>query len=279
MKKNGRKMLDVKLGMLGTAEDVVEAMRMLEDEEQREVLMRFFKTGVGQYGEGDRFLGVRVPETRAVVKVARELPMGEIGKLLKSPWHEVRLCGFLVLVHQFEKAAKALGGRDEAARGVAMERCDDIAKFYVRNAKRANNWDLVDMSCYKILGRWLLVQTKVKHEDKMAVLDRLAVSDNLWERRISMVSAMATSMVGDPEVALKYAEMHLRLFAEKPEWSHDLMHKAVGWMLREVGKRCDVEALREFLSVHAGTMPRTALRYAIELMNEDERRRWMSVGR
>ncbi|MCH5174798.1 MAG: DNA alkylation repair protein [Prevotellaceae bacterium] len=253
-------------------------MEVLENEGRRKLLMGFFKTGAGQYGEGDKFLGLVVPETRAVVKAARELPMEEVQSLLKSPWHEVRLCGLLVLVSQFEKAMKELGMRGETVRSEAMKRCDAIADFYVKNAKRANNWDLVDMSCYKILGRWLLVQTGVKHEEKVKVLDRLAMSDNLWERRISMVSTMATTMAGDPSYALKYAELHLRMFAQKPEWSHDLMHKAVGWMLREVGKRCDMEVLRDFLSEHAHMMPRTSLRYAIEKMNEDERRRWMSVG-
>ena len=257
------------------ADDVVAAMQVLENEEQRRVLMTFFKTGVGQYGEGDEFLGLRVPETRAVAKMARNLPVEEIGKLLESPWHEVRLCGFLVLVFQFERATKELGRRDEEVRFSAMERCDAIAMFYVQNAQRANNWDLVDMSCYKILGRWLLVNTRVGYEDKMAVLNRLAMSNNLWERRISMVSAMATTMAGDPSVALTFAELHLRMFVQKPEWSHDLMHKAVGWMLREVGKRCGMDVLRDFLAKHAGTMPRTALRYAIERMNEDERRLWI----
>lgn len=281
-----------KSAMLHTAEDVVAAMQMLENEEQREVLMRFFKTGVGQYGEGDLFLGLRVPETRAVVKVARDLPMAEIVALLKSPWHEVRLCGFLVMVSQFERAAKDVescvkglcGNGERRIEGMercndAMLRCDAIADCYVKNAKCANNWDLVDMSCYKILGRWLLVHTNVRYDDKVAVLDRLAMSDNLWERRISMVSAMAATMAGDPSVALKYAELHLRMFVQKPEWSHDLMHKAVGWMLREVGKRCSMDVLRHFLSDYACTMPRTALRYAIEQMNEDERRQWMMAGR
>lgn len=276
------------LNPLCTAEDVVSAMQMLENEEQRRVLMGFFKTGKGQYGEGDKFLGLRVPETRTIVKAAKDLPMGEIGKLLESPWHEVRLCGFLVLVSQFERAVKEVEknaksfvhkckGNDNYL--VAMERCDAIVDFYVRNAKRANNWDLVDMSCYKILGRWLLVGTRVRYEDKMAVLDRLAESDNLWERRISMVSTMATTMAGDPSVALRYAKFHLRMFEQKSEWSHDLMHKAVGWMLREVGKRCDMDVLREFLLEYACMMPRTALRYTIEQMNEDERRRWMMQGR
>lgn len=263
--------------MLRTAEEVIEAMQMLENNEQRRVLMGFFKTGIGQYGEGDEFLGLRVPETRAVVKVAKELPMEEIGKLLQSPWHEVRLCGFLVLVSQFEKAKKELGKHDEAASEKAMAKCDAIAEFYVKNAKRANNWDLVDLSCYKILGQWLLVHTGVEHTQKVAVLDRMAMSDNLWERRISMVSTMATTMAGDPSYALKYAEQHLRMFIQKPEWSHDLMHKAVGWMLREVGKRCDMDVLRDFLTQHASTMPRTALRYAIEQMNDDERKRWMNA--
>lgn len=284
--RGGRRGGNVNAGMLCTADEVVEAMRVLENEEQRMVLMRFFKTGVGEYGEGDEFLGVRVPETRSIVKAAKALPMEEIGKLLLSPWHEVRLCGFLVLVSQFERAlkvlakgAKVMSGGERETMEDAMGRCDAIAEFYVQNAKCANNWDLVDMSCYKIVGRWLLVPTTVGHEEKVAVLDRLAMSDNLWERRISMVSTLAATMAGNPSYALKYAGLHLRMFVQMPEWSHDLMHKAVGWMLREVGKRCDMDVLREFLEEHACMMPRTALRYAIELMNEDERWRWMRVGR
>lgn len=263
--------------MFSTAKEVTEAMQMLENEEQRRVLMGFFKTGVGQYGEGDSFLGLRVPETRAVAKMARELPMEEIALLLGSPWHEVRLCGFLVLVGQYEKAMKGLVKGDEEVRRVAMERCDAIAEFYLKNAKRANNWDLVDLSCYKILGRWLIARTVVERDDKVAALDGLAMSDCLWERRISMVSTMAATMDGDPSYALRYAERHLRMFVQKPEWSHDLMHKAVGWMLREVGKRCGMDVLRDFLAEHAHMMPRTALRYAIEQMGDDERKRWLAV--
>ena len=273
-----RKRKCVHSAMYSTADEVVAAMQMLENEEQKTVLMRFFKTGAGQYGDGDMFLGLRVPETRAVAKVARDLPMEEIGKLLESPWHEVRLCGFLVLVSQFERAMKGLGKRDEDVRRRAMERCDAIAKFYLQNAKHANNWDLVDLSCYKILGWWLVVITSIGHEDKVAALDRLAMSDNLWERRISMVSTMAPTMDGDPSYALRFAELHLRMFVHKPEWSHDLMHKAVGWMLREVGKRCDMDVLREFLSEYACMMPRTALRYAIEQMDDGERKRWLMHG-
>lgn len=264
--------------MFSTAKEVTEAMQVLENEEQRRVLMGFFKTGVGQYGEGDVFLGLRVPETRAVAKMAGGLPMGEVGKLLASPWHEVRLCGFLVLVGQFERAMKGLGRAGEGVKRVAMGQCDAIAEFYLQNAKRANNWDLVDLSCYKILGRWLIAETGVGHEDKVAAFDRLAASDNLWERRISMVATMAATMGGDPSYALRYAEWHLKMFVQRPEWSHDLMHKAVGWMLREVGKRCGMCVLRDFLAEHACVMPRTALRYAIEQMDEDERRRWMGHG-
>lgn len=288
--KDGLRKNATKADLLCTAEEVVAAMRMLENEEQRRLLMGFFKTGAGQYGEGDLFLGLRVPETRAIVKVAKDLPMEEIGKLLKSPWHEVRLCGFLVLVGQFERVVKDLVKRMKALNSSGkdkgeveeksfelMKRCDAIAEFYLQYGKCANNWDLVDLSCYKILGRWLLVPTKVTLERKVAMLDRLAVSNNLWERRISMVSTMATTMAGDPSYALKYAKLHLRMFVQHPEWSHDLMHKAVGWMLREVGKRCGMDMLRDFLAAYAHVMPRTALRYSIELMNEDERRRWMMM--
>lgn len=231
-------------------------MQMLENPEQRKVLVGFFKTGKGQYGEGDEFLGLKVPETRAFVREYRTLPLPEVQLLLESQWHEVRLCGFLILVEQYNR------------RGVSAEEKDRILKLYLANARRANNWDLVDLSCYKILGRWL-VESDATLEEKLRLMDRLANSDNLWEQRISMVSTMATLKVHDPSYAIRYAKHHLR-------HPHDLMHKAVGWLLREMGKRCGMDELRAFLTEHATLMPRTALRYAIERMEGEEREYWMN---
>lgn len=228
---------------------------MLENPEQRKVLMGFFKTGKGQYGEGDEFLGLKVPETRAFVKEYHDLPLPEVQKLIDSKWHEVRLCGFLILVEQYNK------------RKATKEDKEAILNMYLSNTREANNWDLVDLSCYKILGQWLVESDATKAE-KLQLMDRLANSDNLWEQRISMVSTMATLKAKDTSYTIRYASHHLH-------HKHDLMHKAVGWLLREMGKRCGMDELRDFLEENASTMPRTALRYAIERMDKDEREYWM----
>lgn len=241
--------------MSKTAKEVISAMQMLENPEQRKVLMGFFKTGKGQYGEGDKFLGLKVPETRAFVKEYRDLPLSEVQKLLESKWHEVRLCGFLILVDQYN------------SRKATEEDKEAILKLYLENTKHANNWDLVDLSCYKIIGKWL-VESEATKAEKLHLMDNLANSDNLWEQRISIVSTMATLKAKDTSYTLRYARHHLN-------HKHDLMHKAVGWLLREMGKRCGMDELRQFLSVYASTMPRTALRYAIERMDKEEREYWM----
>ena len=238
-------------------------METLQDEKQRQVLMRFFKTGPGEYGEGDKFLGLKVPQTREVVKLAAgDTPLEEVPQLLMSPWHEVRLCGLLLLVEKFSRLAKKRLENDEAA----INGRDEIVTMYLKYADRANNWDLVDLSAPKILGLWLLLPTHLS--DKQEIMDRLATSPNLWRQRMSMVSTWKTTQQGDPSWCLRYAEMHLH-------HPHDLMHKAVGWMLREVGKRCSMDLLEQFLERYAHEMPRTALRYAIEQMSDEERKYWM----
>ena len=247
-----------------TAKEIIGYMESLHNEKQRQVLMGFFKTGPGEYGEGDEFLGLKVPQTREVVKlVGHYLPIEEIPELLMSRWHEVRLCGWLILVARFEKLAKKRLENNEAA----IQQRDEIVSMYLQHAERANNWDLVDLSAPKILGNWLLLPTRLG--DKRKIMDGLAASDCLWRQRMSMVSTWKTTQQGDPSWCLRYAEWHLH-------HSHDLMHKAVGWMLREVGKRCCMDLLRQFLERHAHEMPRTALRYAIEQMSDDERKYWMS---
>ena len=239
-------------------------MESLQNEKQRQVLMRFFKTGPGEYGEGDEFLGLKVPQTRQIVKLtAGDTPLSEVPELLMSRWHEVRLCGLLIMVDKFSKLATKRLENDEQA----INRRDEIVKMYLQYAERANNWDLVDLSAPKILGLWLLLPTRLG--DKLAILDELAASPNLWRQRMSMVSTWKTTQQGDPSWCMRYAEWHLH-------HPHDLMHKAVGWMLREVGKRDGMDLLQDFLERHAHEMPRTALRYAIEKMSPDERQYWMS---
>jgi len=288
-----------------TAKEIIAYMESLQNEEQRRVLMGFFKTGPGEYGEGDEFLGLKVPQTREVVKVALNMDHGplsisEVPELLMNRWHEVRLCGLLILVAKFERlATKRLENDERAIRGR-----DEILMMYLKYAERANNWDLVDLSVPKILGHWLMLPTQLGNNHyskelrnqgilpkfllgqashgaerpdslddkllKISILDSLAQSDNLWKQRMSIVCTWKTSQMGDPSWCLRYAEIHLH-------HPHDLMHKAVGWMLREMGKRCSMELLRDFLRQHAHEMPRTMLRYAIEKMSEKERQYWMKL--
>lgn len=247
-----------------TSKEIITYMESLRNEEQRLNLMRFFKTGKGDYGEGDEFLGLKVPQTRLIVKHSTELPIEEIPELLTNRFHEVRLCGFLLLVHKFEKlSGKRLENNDNAI----IQR-DGIVRLYMEYADYANNWDLVDMSAPKIMGRWLMLPSNIS--DKQKMVDDLAMSGKLWRERISMVCTWMTTHMGDPSWCLRYAEIHLN-------HSHDLMHKAVGWMLREMGKMVSMDLLREFLRQHIHDMPRTTLRYAIEKMPEEERKHWMNL--
>ena len=246
-----------------TAKEIISYMESLHNEKQRQVLMRFFKTGPGEYGAGDEFLGLKVPQTREIVKLAApDTPLDEVPELLMSRWHEVRLCGLLLLVDKFSRLSKKRLENDAQAIGQR----DEIVKMYLQYAERANNWDLVDLSAPKILGYWLLLPSNLG--DKRSIMDELASSQCLWKQRMSMVCTWKTTQAGDPSWCLRYAEMHLH-------HPHDLMHKAVGWMLREMGKRCSMDLLRQFLERHAQEMPHTALRYAIEQMSPDERRHWM----
>ena len=268
-------------GMMG-AREIIAYMESLQNEEQRRILMGFFKTGPGEYGEGDEFLGLKVPQTREVVRMAgANYALSEVPELLMNRWHEVRLCGLLILVAKFEK----LTAKRQESDAEAISRRDEIVTMYLQYAGQANNWDLVDLSVPKILGHWLMLPTMLgpdgrvgQHKDyKLKVLDDLACpgsshvgGTDLWKQRMSMVCTWKTSQMGDPSWCLRYAEIHLH-------HPHDLMHKAVGWMLREMGKRCSMELLREFLRQHAHEMPRTMLRYAIEKMTETERKEWMSI--
>jgi 3-methyladenine DNA glycosylase AlkD len=213
-------------------------------------LQRFFKTGPGDYAEGDLFIGVVVPQTRKVAARYKDLPLNEIAKLANSDIHEIRLCGLIILTNQFKRS------RD-------VNDKKRLFNFYIKELKAGNinNWDLVDVTA-PTLGEYLL-----ELEDPMAVLSKLAKSKSLWERRTSVVFTFAFLRAGELEPTYEMAERHL---GDK----HDLMHKAVGWLLREMGKR-DPGLLRAFLKEHCAEMPRTALRYSIEKFSESERRKWL----
>ncbi|MEK7631082.1 MAG: DNA alkylation repair protein [Patescibacteria group bacterium] len=208
----------------------------------------FFKTGEGHYGHGDIFYGVTVPEQRRVAKEFKDLPPAEIVKLLANPVHECRLMALLILVGQYQRADEKTKMR--------------IAKFYVSRAKQINNWDLVDASASYILGTELA-------DKKRTMLYKLARSKNLWERRIAIVSTHAFIRRDDFADTFKIAQI---LISD----GHDLIHKATGWMLREVGKR-DQRQLEQFLQKHAFVMPRTMLRYAIEKFSEKKRKVYLSM--
>jgi 3-methyladenine DNA glycosylase AlkD len=213
-------------------------------------LARFYKTGPGEYAEGDLFLGGTVPQTRSVAKKYQNLELKDVERLFNSPFHEARLCAAIILNHQFAKAK------------TSQER-KKLFDFYMKQvrAERVNNWDLVDVS-----APWMGVYlTEVK--DPMPLLLKLSKSKSLWQRRVSMILTFALIRSGDLEPTIIIAKALL-----KDE--QDLIHKAVGWMLREAGKR-DVMLLRRFLSEHAHEMPRTMLRYAIEKLPERERKQWL----
>ncbi|MDR0368781.1 MAG: DNA alkylation repair protein [Bacteroidales bacterium] len=226
-----------------TEKNLVECFELLADEQQALFLQHFFKTGKGQYGEGDVFWGIRVPETRKVAKAFKELPFDEIKKVLQNPVHEIRLCGLLILTEQFKKSNE--------------EKRKKIVEFYLSNTQHINNWDLVDVSSYSILGVYLLDKPR-------DLLYRLAASENMWEQRIAIVSTWIFIRNDDFADTLAIAESLLC-------HSHDLIHKAVGWMLREVYNR-DKDIIFDFIKTHYRQMPRTTLRYAIEKMPETQRK-------
>jgi 3-methyladenine DNA glycosylase AlkD len=210
--------------------------------------LRFFKTGPGQYGEGDAFLGLSVPQIRASLPQTDSLSETDVLSLLHSKWHEERLLALLIWVRRFQRARK-----DEATQS-------HIVQLYLANTRWINNWDLVDTSAPYILGTWLLTRDR-------SILQQLAASSSLWEQRISVLATQAFIRAGD------FTDT-LQLCAHFLSHKHDLMHKACGWMLREVGKR-DAAALRSFLDQHAARMARTMLRYAIEKLPEAERRHYL----
>ena len=225
-------------------------LKSMADPYKAAILQRFFKTGPGQYGEGDIFIGVMVPQSRQIAKKFSQLPLGEVRTLLYSHIHEERLVALLILVRRYSSVSSG------------MEEKEKIAKFYLDHIKQVNNWDLVDLSAPNILGAHLVDSSR----DRRRLLYRLAGSDNVWERRIAIVATHHFIRNGDFSDTLKIAEILL-------QDRHDLMHKAAGWMLREVGKK-DAAAEEAFLEKHFSVMPRTMLRYAIERLPEDKRRRY-----
>ncbi len=233
-----------------------EQMIARADPSQVEGLSRFFKTGPGQYGEGDRFLGIKVPVTREVVKECwRETGPDDLEECIGSEYHEVRLAALLTLVEIFRHAGK------KAYSGLEMTK-EDCVRFYLSHTDRINNWDLVDLSCYPLLGEWLL------DKDRTLLYDLARSGQTIWEQRIGIVSTMAFIRHGQLEDTFAIADILLH-------HPHDLIHKAVGWLLREAGKR-DKAALDAFLQPRYRTMPRTMLRYAIEKYPEPERLSYLS---
>ena len=218
-------------------------LEKLADPEHAMKLQGFFMTGKGQYGEGDVFIGVRVPDQRRIAKKFRKIPLKDVLELLRSQIHEHRLTALFILTEQFNK------GDEETRQRIVDE--------YLNHTDYVNNWDLVDSSAHKILGVWLLDKPR-------KILYDLAKSESLWERRISIISTFTFIRNGDLEDAVALAEVLI-------DDEHDLIHKASGWMLREVGKK-DQTALEKFLIEHYEKMPRTTLRYAIERLPEERRR-------
>ncbi len=230
------------------ATNLIKELKAKASKKKAILLSGFFKTGKGHYGEGDKFLGITVPEQRIIAKKYIDISFEDLSNLVSSEWHEVRLTAFIILTLKFKKIK------------INSER-KDIFDFYLKNVKYVNNWDLVDLTCHVIIGKFLLDKPR-------DLLYKLVCSHNLWEKRIAIVSCFAFIREKDFKDAIKISEI---LLLDK----HDLIHKAVGWMLREIGKK-DVDVLRSFLSKHYHEMPRTMLRYSIERLPEIERKKWLA---
>jgi 3-methyladenine DNA glycosylase AlkD len=227
-------------------DEIAKRLKKLGSKQQAAISRKFFKTGPGEYGEGDIFIGVRVPVLRKLIKDYVDLPVEDINTLLRSPIHEERLLALLLMVRQ------AAGGNDALKKS--------IYKLYLENTRFVNNWDLVDTSAEHIVGAYL-------SDKNRSVLYRLAESGDLWERRIAIMSTFHFVKRHDFPDTLKISKM---LLFDR----HDLIHKAVGWMLREIGKR-DLKTEENFLKAHYNKMPRTMLRYAIEKFPESKRQRYL----
>ena len=221
---------------------IIDELQLLSTDEKRNILPRFFKTGKGEYGDGDKFLGVSVPDVRKVAKNHKNATINELTEMMQSEWHEVRLCSLLIMVDQFKKI-------DDEGR-------KRIVDFYLSVTNRINNWDLVDLSCPAIIGEYLLNRS---HD----LLYRLAESSLLWENRIAIVSTI---------IFIRHGQLDdtFNLSTKMMNHPHDLMHKAIGWMLREAGKR-DESRLYNYVKTYRLEMPRTMLRYAIEKFDRNVR--------
>ncbi|MEZ9526480.1 DNA alkylation repair protein [Enterovibrio norvegicus] len=233
---------------MNNANTIIEAIKALGDEKLAQNAQRFFKSGPGEYGEGDRFIGVRVPTLRTCAKAHINASLETIRTLLESEWHEIRLLAVILLSEQFKKAK----GEDRTT----------IYNFYLTQTHRINNWDLVDSSAHHIVGGYLADKDR-------AVLYSLSDSESIWERRIAMMATFTFIRLNQFEDTYALAEKYL---TDK----EDLIHKVSGWMLRDVGKR-DVEGLRAFLTTHIAVIPRTMLRYAIEKLDSEERKHFLSL--
>lgn len=229
------------------ATDVQKALAAIATPERAKASAWFFKTGPGQYGEGDKFIGVTLPDQRKVAREFKTLPLNELDLLIQSPIHEHRMTGLIILVGQFKKA-------DEAGR-------KQIYDFYLAHTDRVNNWDLVDSSASQIVGGYL-------HNMDRKILLQLAKSDSLWERRIAIIAT--AHFIGQSE-----SEWTFRIADLLMEDRHDLIHKACGWMLREVGKKCGRDVLKGYLKTRYKAMPRTMLRYAIEHFDPKTRQMYL----
>lgn len=235
---------------------VINEIRAMANEALAQHLMRFFKTGKGKYGEGDKFLGIRIPQIRSIVKEYRkDISLSDIDALLDSQYHEIRLAGFMLLIEIYNRAKKQ---NDEAKQR-------NVVNYYLSKIDKGNSWDLVDLPAPKILGDWI-----ARHPEDYPILDQLAAMDGkLWHQRVAMVANWMIIRSGEYSHTFRIAEklLHHR---------HDLIHKAVGWMLREVGKHGGRSELIQFLDEHATEMPRTMLRYSIEHFSPEDRKHYMT---
>jgi 3-methyladenine DNA glycosylase AlkD len=230
-------------------EKIKKELRERSTPERARVSQSFFKTGAGQYGERDVFIGVTMPDQRKIAKKYVDLPLDDIRKLLHSKEHEFRMTALLIVTYRYLKASES--------------EQKQFYEFYISNTKWINNWDLVDVTAPRIVGVYL------QDKDKSSLFS-LAQSESLWERRIAILATLAFMKQGEYETTFSLARL---LLHDK----HDLMHKAVGWMLREVGKQCSEDKERRFLDQYAKEMPRTMLRYAIERFSEDVRKKYLAM--
>ena len=238
-----------------TAKEITRRFLSLRDNQEALHLSRFFKTGEGEYGFGDKFLGIRVPLTRSIVKEYKDdMDIDACTDLIRSEWHEIRLAGFLLLIELYRKAKKQ---KDYTA-------VEEIVNVYISLIRHGNNWDLVDLVCQYILGDWLTDRPQERH-----VLDKFAeMNHSLWHQRVAIVSTFSLIRTSQDSDTIRISKKFLN-------HKHDLIHKATGWMLREMGKRGGHEELIAFLDEYATSMPRTALRYSIERFPEDLRRYYL----